>query len=115
MQVLRDPADAAVIPDPELRHLVTQVFANVSDCPEILGFILVVEPGDTLAMLDAQLGFSILANRQEFILEHDRWFELVYVFGQDGSGIEVFVPKALDLPELLAVCVAQASPAASTP
>lgn len=109
MQIIRTTADE--VADPALRVLVNHVFANVSDCPEILGFVLVVEPGDPLPMLDRQLGFSIIAGRHEFILEHANWFELVYVLGQDGYGTEVFIPKSTDLPELLAMCVQQALPA----
>ncbi len=109
MQIIRDPATG--ISDPELRVLVDRVFATVADCPEILGFILIVEPGDTMTMLDTLLQFSILATRHEFILEHANWFELVYVLGQDGYGVEVFVPKNADLPALLAMCVEQGLPA----
>jgi hypothetical protein len=109
MQIIRTTTDE--VADPELRVLVSHVFANVSDCPEILGFVLVVEPGDTLPMLDTLLRFSILDGGNEFILEHANWFELVYVLGQDGFGIEVFVPKNADLPALLAMCVGQAVPA----
>ncbi len=109
MQIIRTTADE--VADPELRVLVSHVFANVSDCPEILGFVLVVAPRDTLPMLDTQLGFSILAGRHEFIQEHAGYFELVYVLGQDGYGLEVFIPKSTDLPELLAMCVQQALPA----
>jgi len=113
MQIIRTAAEP--VHDSELRHLISHVFANVSDCPEILGFILVVEPGDTIASIDAVLRFPILANRHEFILEHANWYELVYVLGQDGYGLEVFVPKNIDLPELLAVCKEQALPSESTP
>lgn len=108
MQIIRSAADT--VADPALRDLVSSVFANVSDCPEILGYVLVAEPGDTLSCLDAQLGFSILANRHEFILEHPDWFELVYVLSQDGYGLEVFVPKNINLPELLEMCFKQALP-----
>ena len=110
MQIIRTAADADAL-DPELRQLISDTFARVADCPEILGYILIVEPGDTQAMLDAQLGFPILANRHEFILEHTHWYELVYVLGQDGYGIEVFVPKGIGLPELLAMCCLYAVPA----
>jgi hypothetical protein len=113
MQIIRTAAEP--VHDPELSHLIAQVFANVSDCPEILRFILVVEPGDTIASIDAVLRFSILANRHEFILEHANWYELVYVLGQDGSGLEVFVPKSIDLPELLAMCIEQALPPETMP
>ncbi len=117
MQIIRTAAEpaATVAVGPELRHLIAQVFATVSDCPEILGFILIVEPGDTIAGIDVVLRFSVLANRHEFILEHVNWYELVYVLGQDGSGLEVFVPKTIDLPELLTMCVQQAVPSESTP
>jgi hypothetical protein len=46
--------------DPELRQLITDTFARVADCPEILGFVLVVEPGDTIASIDASWGFPFL-------------------------------------------------------
>jgi hypothetical protein len=109
MQIIRTPAANAA--DPELRQLVARVFATVSDCPEILGFILVVEPGDTIANIDTQLAFSILAGRHEFIVEHAGYFELVYVLGQDGTGIEVLVSKVIvALPELLAMCIEHALP-----
>ncbi len=113
MQIVRTATDA--IADPALGVLVDHVFSTVADCPEILGFILIVEPDDTLPMLDALLRFSILANRHEFILEHAGYFELVYVLGQDGFGIEVFVPKSVALPELLAMCVEQALPIDAMP
>lgn len=113
MQIIRDLA-ASAIADPELHRLVSDVFLRVSDCPETLGFVLVVEPGDTIASIDAILRFSVLANRHEFILEHADWYELVYVLGQDGFGLVVFVPKSICLPELLAMCVEQALPAVPT-
>ena len=108
MQIIRSfgdacPADADAL-DPELSQLIADTFARVADYPEILGFVLVAEPGDTIANIDAVLRFSILAGRHEFILEHANWFELVFVLGQDGSGLEVFVPKDIDLLELLAMC-----------
>lgn len=114
MQIIRDLA-ASAIADPELHRLVSDVFLRVSDCPEVLGFVLIVEPGDTIASIDAILRFSILADRHEFILEHVDWFELVYVLGQDGYGVEVYLPKDIDLPELLAMCVTQALPVEPTP
>ncbi len=119
MQIIRSPADAdaaaADAVNPELRQLIADTFARVADYPEILGFVLVVEPGDTIASIEAQLGFSILDNRHEFIQEYANWFELVYILGQDGYGLEVFVPKSIDLPDLLAMCIEQALPPESSP
>lgn len=45
MQIIRKPADADAV-NPELRQLIADTFARVADCPEILRFVLVVEPGD---------------------------------------------------------------------
>jgi hypothetical protein len=119
MQIIRSLGDAAAAAagavDPELRQLITDTFARVADCPEILGFVLVVEPGDTIASIDAILRFSILAGRHEFIVEHAGYFELVYVLGQDGYGIEVLVPKGIDLPDLLAMCIEHALPPETMP
>ncbi len=103
MQIIRSLADADAA-DPELRQLISDTFARVAECPEILGFVLVVEPGDTIVSIDTQLGFSILAGRHEFIVEHAGYFELVYVLGQDGYGLVVFVEKPSELSELLAMC-----------
>jgi hypothetical protein len=69
MQIIRTAAEP--VHDIELSHLIAQVFANVSDCPEILGFILVVEPGDTIASIDAVLRFPILAI-DNFIIHDNR-------------------------------------------
>lgn len=115
MQIIRSLADADAAAA-ELRQLLSDTFARVADCPEILGFVLVVEPGDIIASLDAQLGFPILAGRHEFIVEHAGCFELVYVLGQDGSGMVVFVPRTEGInPELLAMCIEQALPPETMP
>ena len=115
MQIIHDLAEASLIGDPELRQHIGRVFASVSDCPEILGFILIVEAGDSIATLDTQLGFPILSTPREIVEEHAGYFEMVFVISDDGSGMEVFVPKEIDMPELLAVCIKHALPAESTP
>ena len=46
----------------------------------------------------------------ELVDEHPGYFELVYVIGQDGWGFEFFIPKTIDLPELLAMCQRYATP-----
>ncbi len=115
MQIIRNPADA--IADPELRHPITKTFQAIND-PEVLGYCLIVEPGDTLATINEQLGFSILANRWtgiefgqpdfvpsfEILVEHAHCYEMVFIISDDGFGIEVFLPKNIDIPELLAMC-----------
>ncbi|MBK9440761.1 MAG: hypothetical protein IPN53_05340 [Comamonadaceae bacterium] len=124
MQIIRTPADP--VSDPELRQLIDRVFATVSECPEILGFILIVEAGDNLATINSQIGFDILANRWtglcydqpgytpafEILAEHADWYEMVVIISDDGFGLEVFIPKTVVIPDLLAMCQRHAPPAA---
>ena len=115
MRIIRTLADVSTVLDSELQGLVGRVFASVSEFPEILCFILIVESGDSTAMLDAQLGFPILSTRHEILEEHAGYFELVFVISDDGSGIEVLIPKSIDLPELLTRCAMQVLPQQVTP
>lgn len=113
MQIIRTQQEASTITDPELRHLISHVYESVIEFPEILCFILIVEAGDSIATLDAQLGFSILTTPREILEEHARYFEMLFVISDDGSGIEVFVPKTTGIaPDLLAMCAQFASPGA---
>jgi hypothetical protein len=112
MQIIRSLGDAAAVRSTELRQLITDTFARVADCPEILGFVLVVEPGDTIAIIDTQLGFSILAvvatNSLWSTPDISSWF---MCSGKTGTGIEVLVSKVIvALPELLAMCIEHALP-----
>lgn len=130
MQVIRDPADATSIADPELQTLVQKTIAALSEDypydPDVLGYFLIVQPGDSLATINAQIGFDILANRWtgirydqpgytqsfEVLDEHAGYYELVFVLSDDGFGIELFIPKADGVdPELLSMCSLYAAPA----
>ena len=65
---------------------------------------------DTVIELEAALGFSVRVNRftgcrygdadylpsWEVIEAHSYWYEAVYVLGDDGFGIVIFVPKDAD-------------------
>lgn len=130
MHIIRDPVDVATVADPELRALLQTTIAALSPDasfdPDELGYFLIVQPGDSLAMLDALLGFSILTNRWtgirydqpgytqafEILDEHDHWFELVFLLDDSGYGISVFVPKSTDITDLLAMCHRFATPGA---
>jgi hypothetical protein len=111
MQIIRTQADASTIADPELRQLIARVYESVIEFPEILCFVLLVEAGDTVATLDAQLGFPILNTPHEILEEHAGYFEMLFVISDDGSGIDVFVPNAAGIaPDLLAMCAQFATP-----
>jgi len=130
MQIIRDPANLGSIADPELRHLIEKTIRDLSeDYPydaNVLGYFLIVEPGDSLDAINAQLGFNILCNRWtgirfdqpaysqsfECLDEHAGYYEMVFIISDDGFVIEVFIQKAAGVPDqLLAMCKAFAVPA----
>ena len=131
MQKICDPAETAAIADPELRQLIEKTIRDLSeDHPydaDELGFFLIVQPGDTLAAINEQIGFDILCNRWtgvrydepgygqsfECLDEHPGWYEMVFIVSDDGFGIEVLIPtKTVGIPaDLLALCQRWASPA----
>ena len=123
MLVIRDPADITRIADPELRHLIEKTMHGLSpDGPydaDELGYFVIVHPGDSLDVLSAQVGFSIMVNRWtgiefgcagftpsfELIEEHAGYYEMVFVLSDSGYGVEVFIPKTQGVdPALLAMC-----------
>jgi hypothetical protein len=130
MQIVRDPADAALIADAELRYLIENTIAALSPDgtydSDVLGYFLIVQPGDNIATINAQIGFDILANKWtgirfdqpgytpsfEALEEHAGYYELVFVLGDDGAGVVVFVPMDAD-DDLLTLCRRYAQPAVS--
>lgn len=122
MQMLRDPKSileaARAWFEPELRELLSAHVKRLKeyegyDISELVNFI-VFEEFDVVADLDFALGFPTMINRfdgirydepgfnpsWEVIEEHVNWFELIYVIGDDGFGVVVFVAKSSD-PTLL--------------
>lgn len=133
MQVLRDRQSITHLTNPTLRILIERCVQAIlngndlsdDDLPGIVT-ILVVEPGDSLEAIAAQLGFSIIHNRRddvpfgdpaftpsfELVADHGDYFEIVFVIDDSGFGLEAFVPKHAGVPgPLLAMCAAFAIPA----
>jgi len=122
MQVIRDPADTNQISHSGIRRLVEQRIDDLGKEPfdlATLGYFLVVEPGDCLDAIDAQLGFPILANRYtgirfghpgftpsfEFVESFGGCFDMVFIIDDSGFGIEVFIPKTAGVDsDLLMLC-----------
>jgi hypothetical protein len=120
--IVRDLLSIHKIGNTEIRELVLQRMDDLGGDAfdaNALCYFLVVEPGDTLATLSAQVGFAILCNRFtgirydqtgftpsfEFVEEFPAGYELVFVLSDDGCGVEVFVQKANGVPpDLLAMC-----------
>lgn len=131
MRVLRDPDLADTIEDEALRALVAQRFVELAQDepydPDIYGYFIVMEPGDSVAMLEEEAGWPILgslfndarfgdpdfAPGFEFLEEHQRpaCFEMVFILNDGGFGIDLFIPKTPGMdPELIAFCQAYAVP-----
>ncbi len=139
MHVIRTDSDLDSLEDPELLQLIRQRITDTAEYVDHFGelvFFVIVEPGDDVAAVDAALGFPVMANRfngipfgqpgftpsWEVLAEFPGWFELVYVLGQDGNGVTVFVSKTGGTAEaaegtpadLLAMCRAYAVVEADT-
>ena len=116
MQILCDSPSIhkSLAAQTELTRLITGYVERLSDydgCElgQLVQFV-VMGRSDTVIELEAALGFSIRINRfsgcrygdadflpsWEIIEEHSFWYEVVYVLGDDGFGIVIFVPKDAD-------------------
>ena len=99
---------AATHTDPTLRAFLALRMGQltpIDDGPSIR--FIVFEAGDTLDALEAELGFTPMESvpSWEWIEAHPGWFELAYVFTDDGDGIILFVSRAKGVdPDLLALC-----------
>ncbi|QHE86412.1 hypothetical protein [Hydrogenophaga sp. BPS33] len=112
MRVLRDSASirsAGADPDePSLSVLIARLVADLDDdgcdLTEMVRLVI-VEPGDALAAIDAELGFPLLERPLDVIESHKHWIELTIVLSDDGSGVVVYVPVRPNVdPDLLAHC-----------
>ncbi len=125
MQILRDPAAAALITDPDIRALVELRFTQLIDDepydPEVCGYMIVVEVGDTVAALEQESGCPILGNfvdatrfrdpgyvpSSEYLDEHASCYEMAFI-----HGVDIFIPKVAGIDaELLAMCAQFSTPA----
>jgi len=138
MQVLQDPASIALaverFPDPDVRRMIAAHVAFLAEQadgdPAELLRVIVVEPGDTLGVVDAATGGLVLANPWsgmrfgepgfapscETLDEYPTLFELTFIVGDGGLVIVVLVPRRPDIDaELLALCASHATPAEVAP
>lgn len=128
MQIVFDLAGASQISDSAVRELVQQRINDLGGeafDSAALGYFLVLEGGDTLNTLEAQLGFSIVVNRFtgirydqpgftpsfEFIEDLGHCYDMVIVLSDSGYAVEIMVPnKAVGVIDLLTMCRKFATP-----
>ena len=129
MLVLRSPDEATRIADLKIRNLVQLRFAQICSGetydPDRHGYMLVLEPGDTVRTIERESGIAVLTDlfgearfgdpeftpAAEVIEDRGTVYELVFIFTDDGYGIAIFVPKVEGVDrELLAMCAQFAVP-----
>ena len=135
MIVLRDPQATSQITDPYIRDLValrwSQVLAGEPYDYDRHGYMVVVEPGDTVEQLEQEIGLPILHGLfddapfgdDDFTPCFDclerhtyenavRVYEMVFISNDDGFATTIFVPACEGIPgDLLAMCRSFATPA----
>ena len=131
MRILRQPGDLdreiASTGDPAVARLLTrQVEFMSEDEGEESLTVVMVDPGDSLEVVDAGLNHYLLVNDYsgrdysdpdfipcfETLLEHPTFYEMFFVEGGGELGISVVIPKLADVnSELLALCARHAIPA----
>lgn len=115
MHLIRDAGAMAAIRalplDPELRSLLTPYAAALEEFGEDLqADILIVEAGDTLAETERAYGERLVAGGcflfvVELIARHGRWYDVVRIICDDGSGLVLLVEIAANTDaELLLAC-----------
>jgi hypothetical protein len=124
MLVINDSSALAQVTDPEVHDLIRRRMDEYGSDADLATFV-VVEPGDPLDAVNAQLGFPILSNRFdgrrygdpdfapsfEVLEEHPGCYEMVFVLADYGDGVLVFVPKRDGVDgELQALCRTYATP-----
>ena len=135
MIVLRDPATTDLLTNPYIHELVSlrwsQILAGEPYDYDRHGYMVVVEPGDTVEQLEQEIGLPILHGLfddlpyghpdfapcfdilEEHSYEQHRIYEMVIISNDDGFATTVFVPDTEGIPgDLLALlCAAYATPA----
>jgi hypothetical protein len=135
MIILRDPAATSQITDSYIHDLVSlrwsQILAGEPYDYDRHGYMVVVEPGDTVEQLEQEIGLPILHGlfddlaygHPDFtpcfdILEMHAYenaisiYEMVIISNDDGFATTVFVPACEGMPgDLLAMCRSFATPA----
>lgn len=133
MIVLRNPADIASVKTPEIAQLLAQRFAEIgmgqAFDPEVNGYFVAVEAGDTLEQLEqttgCQIGSDLFSDAKfgdpefvpcfEFLEELPFCYEMAFVLNDDGYGVLFAIPKSGMDERLLRYCREFSKPATCLP
>ena len=132
MIILNNPSLIDRIFDPAIRDLVQQRFSEICAGEpydyDLHGYMIVVEPSDSVEILEQEIGCPILHGLFddsrygepdftpcfEALEEHAYCYEMVFIFNDEGFGVDLFIPKQPGINgDLLAMCAEYALPAAT--
>ena len=114
----------------DLRNHMLEIICKITDGatydPSIYGHFVLVEVTDNYAEIEAGTGCQLMHGLSkgnqtidsefqpsfEWLVEHHSFYEAVFIFSDDGFGVDLLIPKALGIdPDLLAMCAKYAVPA----
>ena len=123
MHVIKDDLALDTIADRFLHRLIESRIANMTNGedfdPDMHGFFVVMDTGDTIAEIETVFGTPLLRNGItgaeyggpdfsplfEYVGAHRSWYEIVVVPGDGDFGVVLFVPRHATIePRLLALC-----------
>ena len=99
---------ATLYPDPEFRTLLSRLLSAIS-CdgefdPTELVRLVIIEPGDTLETVNADLGYALTGDWEARDREGG-WYALTYILSDFGEGLLIFIPDQPDIdPAFLHLC-----------
>ena len=105
-----------LVTDPDILKLVKLRHYQLGD--ELFVAVIIIEAGDSLSNIEEEIGFSILTNlfddisypdpdfvpSCEALEDHGTFYEILFIFGDGGNAIEIFLPKHGVDNELLSMC-----------
>ena len=112
-----------------LQHIletISKITEGATYDPSIYGQFALVEAGDSIAEIEAETGCQVMHDlfndsrygdsefqpSFEWLVEHPSFYEAVFIFSDDGFGVDLLIPKALGIDvDLLAICAKYAVPA----
>jgi hypothetical protein len=104
-------AAGAASEDPDLRTLLGGYAAAIEEFGDDLqADVIIIRAGDTLEQVESAYGRRLVADGRftflvELITEHARWFDVVFIFSDNGDGLVLLIEQAEKTdPQLLAAC-----------
>jgi len=123
MIVLRDIESVGQLAQAEIRQLIQKRIEEITQGEpydaDVYGHFVIAEAGDCIADIEAvtccpivPAGDADFAPSFEWLVEWPTCYEAVFIFSDDGYGIDLLIPKLPDMDAyLLAMCEKYAVPA----